>query len=97
MISKKEIKRLADLARIEISDGEAENLSGEMDAILDYVGQVSNFAASDSASRDGFDNNQIRNVMREDEVLHQPGQFSKELIAGFPDREGDYLKVKKIL
>ena len=40
MISKEEIKKLADLARIDIKDEEIEGLRGEMDAILDYVGQV---------------------------------------------------------
>jgi len=94
MISKEEIKKLADLARIEIKEEEIENLRGEMDAILEYVGQVSHFA---KASRDEFDNNQIQNIMREDENPTESETFSKELIAEFPDKENNYLKVKKIL
>ena len=37
MISKEDIKKLADLARIDIKDEEAENLGKEMDDILEYV------------------------------------------------------------
>lgn len=94
MISKEEIQKLADLARMELGEEEIENLRGEMDAILDYVGQVSHFA---KASRDEFDENQIRNVMREDENPTELGTYSRELIAEFPHKEKNYLKVKKIL
>ncbi len=97
MISKEEIKKLADLARIEIKDEEVEGLRGEMDAILDYVGQVSHVASQNEAMRDEFDNNQIQNVLREDANPTESQTHSKELIAEFPDKENGYLKVKKIL
>jgi aspartyl-tRNA(Asn)/glutamyl-tRNA(Gln) amidotransferase subunit C len=94
MISKEEIKKLADLARIEMEDKEIENLRGEMDAILDYVGQVKSVAG------DLGEDNEIgplRNVMREDENPTESETFSKELIAEFPNKDKNYLKVKKIL
>lgn len=94
MVSKEDVKKLADLARIEINDVEAKELSGEMDAILDYVGQVSHFA---KATRDEFEDNQIQNVFREDENPNESESFNKELIAEFPRSEKNYLKVKKIL
>ena len=40
MISKDDIKKLADLARIEIEDSELEGLAKEVDSILGYVGQI---------------------------------------------------------
>ena len=49
MISKEEIKKLADLARIEIGEEEIENLRGEMDSILEYVGQVKSIAGTEEA------------------------------------------------
>jgi aspartyl-tRNA(Asn)/glutamyl-tRNA(Gln) amidotransferase subunit C len=94
MISKEEIKKLADLARIEIGEEEQEELALEMDAILGYMGQVNevvgNLEKSDAAE-------QLKNVMREDENPTESETHSKELIAEFPRKEGDYLKVKKIL
>ena len=94
MISKEDIKKLADLARIKISETEAESLTGEMDAILDYVGQVQSVTGKDLS---GVDVGIQRNVLREDSEPNQPGTYSKELIAEFPEKENDYLKVKKIL
>lgn len=94
MISKEDIKKLADLARIEVSDKEAENLTGEIGSILDYVGQVQKVAGTDDVGVEvGF----VKNVFREDENPTESGAYSKELIAEFPEKEGDYLKVKKIL
>lgn len=94
MISKEEIKKLTDLARIEIEDEEMENLRSEMDAILDYVGQVSRITET---LQDEFEDTQIQNVMREDIDPTESETFNKELIAEFPARENNYLKVKKIL
>lgn len=94
MISKEEIKKLAGLARIEVKEDEIESLRGEMDAILDYVGQVKSVAGD---SKEETEIGTLRNVMREDENPAEAGTYSKELIAEFPNKEGDYLKVKKIL
>lgn len=108
-ISKEEVKKLADLARIEIDEEEAEKLSGEMDAILDYVGQVSAIAKTKAdeernmhvASPEQGEVGSVApgkvNIMREDENPNASESFNKELINEFPDKEGDYLKVKKIL
>lgn len=95
MISKEEIKKLAGLARIEMKEDEVEQLRGEMDAILDYVGQVSEVAASNSSGLERSES--IRNVMREDENPNEPGNFTKEILADMPDTESGFLKVKKIL
>lgn len=105
MISKEEIKKLADLARIEIKEEEQEELAKDMEAILEYVSQVKSVVAS--GGDNGFPSHQSRggprearggvNVMREDENPTESSTHSKELIAEFPHKEKDYLKVKKIL
>ncbi len=41
MISKEEVKKIANLARIEISDSQIEKYQAELSAILDFVGQLS--------------------------------------------------------
>ncbi len=98
MISKDDIKKLADLARIEIKEEEQEQLATQIDAILAYVGQVSAVAkAMADEKRSGVDVGEVRNIMREDTNPNEPGTYSKELIAEFPESENSYLKVKKIL
>ncbi len=94
MISKEEIKKLADLARIDVKDEEIENLRGEMDAILGYVGQVKSVTGD---LREDVEIGSLRNVMRDDTDPAEPETHSKELIIEFPQKEGGYLKVKKIL
>ena len=95
MISTEEIKKLADLARIEIGDEEAGQLAGEIDAILGYVGQVAEFASEGDA--DSVEIGAVHNVLREDMNPNDPEMYTREIVAEFPDKEDGYLKVKKIL
>jgi aspartyl-tRNA(Asn)/glutamyl-tRNA(Gln) amidotransferase subunit C len=101
MISKEEIKKLADLARIEMGEEEMQQLSGEMDAILGYVGQVKSIVEEKDLEspplvvRGGLGG--VINIMREDKNPTESETYSKELIAEFPKSQDNYLKVKKIL
>jgi aspartyl-tRNA(Asn)/glutamyl-tRNA(Gln) amidotransferase subunit C len=101
MISKEEITKLADLARIDIKDEEVESLRGEMDSILNYVKLVQQFHSENTSGESDVKTNELRNVMRDDESASWPTTesetYSKELIAEFPESERNYLKVKKIL
>ena len=103
MISKEDIKKLADLARIDIKDEEVENLKSEMGDILDYVKLIQQFHSDESFPKGKIEKEsdievgQFHNIMREDENPTESGTYSKELIAEFPQKEGNYLKVKKIL
>jgi len=101
MVSKEEIKKLADLARIEISGEETESLRGEMDAILDYVKIVQEFHSDEASMKPeeklDSDTEPVRNIMRTDENPTESGTYSERLIAEFPQSERNYLKVKKIL
>lgn len=92
MVTKEDIKNLADLARIDVSEAEAESLTSQIDSILGYVGQI-----QDMQSVDGNDVSKLRNVMREDVVTHEPGEYTEALLANAPSRNGQYFEVKKIL
>ena len=91
-ITKEEIEHLAKLSRIELSSGEAENLAKEVDSILGYVGQIKEVKGNIEREVPT-----LRNVMREDVVTNTPGEHTGRLLDGVPSREGNYLKVKKIL
>lgn len=92
MITKEDIKNLADLARIEVSDAEAEGLTGQIDSILGYVGQI-----KDSTGNAEREIPRLRNVMREDVVINVDGQYTEKLLNNAPQRDGKFFKVKKIL
>lgn len=94
-MDKAKVLDLAKLARIDLGDEEAENLTREFDAILGYVGEVKAVAISEYPNK--LENVGVSNVMREDKEPHESGLYSKKILEQAPAREGDYIKVKKIL
>ena len=92
MIDKETIKNLANLARIEMSDSEAELMTKELEPILGYVGQIQSAVGDLKPSV-----SKHRNIMREDVVTTKPREYTEKILKNAPARDGDFLKVKKIL
>lgn len=93
MISRDDVAKLADLSLMEVSDDELDTLAGEFDAILEYVSDVKALADEKLQQEKAV----LRNVMRDDTVTNEPRQYSDRILNEMPDRDGDYLRVKKIL
>lgn len=87
------MKRLALLCRIDMSEEELETLRAEMEHILGYVEKVSELAPADRALEVGAHHN----VMREDGTPRASGTYTEALLSVAPAREGDFIRVKKIL
>ena len=94
-MDKEKVLNLAKLARISLTGDEAEELSGEFGAILDYVGEVKGVTTDEA--RSVTNNNLTHNVMREDTEPHKPGIYTEKLLKQAPATERGYIKVKKIL
>jgi aspartyl-tRNA(Asn)/glutamyl-tRNA(Gln) amidotransferase subunit C len=87
----KDIENLAELARIDLTKDEKDQILKDMDGILQYVKTIEGVKVEETNSKYG-----TYNVWREDKV--EPREFSKELILKqFPDSQDGFLKVKKIL
>jgi aspartyl-tRNA(Asn)/glutamyl-tRNA(Gln) amidotransferase subunit C len=95
MITTADIEKLASLARIKISEEGKESMTKDIESILEYVGQVKNIK-QDSVS-ESKNVPLVHNVMREDVVTNVSGAHTEDLLSAAPHREGNYLKVKKIL
>lgn len=93
MASADDVKKLAALARIRVSDEELPKLAKEFESILAYVGQLENLSVTSAPDI----RPSLRNVMREDGEPHETGIHTENLAAQFPERDGDYLKVKQII
>ena len=93
-MDKDKVMSLAQLARLDISDTEAENLSREFEAILGYVGEVKNVTKNSQPTTDSY---VVKNVMRGDIEAHESGIYTEKILAEAPRTEGGYIKVKKIL
>ena len=88
----KDVENLANLARIELSEDEKNSLLSDMEDILGYVSQIESIPTKEVSEE--FP---VRNVMRDDVVTHIKGQYTEDLLSNAPAREGNWLKVKKIL
>ncbi|MEI6478990.1 MAG: aspartyl/glutamyl-tRNA amidotransferase subunit C [bacterium] len=93
MISKDDIKKLAILSRLEISDGELESVSKEIGSILEYVGTID----SAIAGEENIDAPVIYNNLREDEDPNETGKETETLLSSAPKRDGNFVKVKKVM
>jgi len=93
MITREEIVKLANLSRLSLSDAEIERMKGEMSAILAYVDKLK--------TAKGVEHGPVmsvnKNVLREDANPHEGGIHTAKLIDLAPKKDGDYIKVKKIL
>ena len=92
MISIEEVEHLAKLARIGMTDGEKRELQKDLERILDYVSEIKKVSENADAVVSAH-----RNVMREDSEPHEARMWSEAILAQAPLREGDYVKVKKVL
>ena len=98
MIEIKEIEKLVELSRIALSDEEKADLRKDIESILTYVDQIKEASAISSEEKSEEKSvGVVRNVMREDSVVHQTGEFTEVLLAEAPRQEKGWVKVKKIL
>ena len=92
MITLAEMKNLAMLSRIEMSDEELLAMAHEFDSILAYVDQISNVQVSDIT-----DVELQKNVTHADANPYASGTYSETMIQGAPDSMDGFYKVPKIL
>lgn len=93
-----DIKKLADLSRIDMSETEMQEIAKSFDSILAYVGQVqelsnSNVQDDNGKSEDFF----LHNVMREDIATNKAGEYTEAIMAEVPEMQDGFIKVKQIL
>lgn len=93
------VKKLANLARIDMEEVEMDEIAKDFDPILAYVGQVEEaLKLSENTSLDKKPENYfLHNVMREDVVTNERAQYTEKIITEMPDIQDGFLKVKQIL
>lgn len=91
-----EVKKLADLARIDMSEEEMIEIAKDFDPILAYVGQVQD-AIKEFGDIESKEKMFLYNVTREDEVKNEKMQYTEKVLENAPARENNYIKVKQIL
>lgn len=87
-----DIRALAKLARLDVSDSEVEKLEKEIPGILGFVETIQKASVSKGGESDG-----LHNVMREDIDALESGIYTKELLDAAPARVGDRVAVKQVV
>ncbi|MEG3936447.1 MULTISPECIES: Asp-tRNA(Asn)/Glu-tRNA(Gln) amidotransferase subunit GatC [unclassified Microcoleus] len=93
MIDREEVRKVANLARLELTPEEEEQFTGQLNGILDYFEQLSELDTSKvQPTTRAID---VSNVMRSDDL--QPFAKGESILEGSPDRDGEFFKVPKIM
>jgi len=93
-LSKSDVKRLADLARLRLTDSELEQFSGEFSNILEYVEQLKD--ADTDGLKPTYQVNGLSTVTRADELVDY-GASQKALLKNVPKVRDDQIEVKRVL
>ncbi len=94
MLEIKDIEKLAKLARIDLTDEQKKTYLKDVSSILGYVDQIKNAVSQGALERKIPD---LRNVAREDVAKNESGSNTEVITREFPKKDGNYLKVKKII
>ena len=92
-ITKEEVKKVANLARLELNENEINNHSEQLEKILDYINQLEKIDTDDIPCTTRAI--EVTNVFRKDEDKNS--DCNEELLELGPSTEGNYFKVPKII
>ncbi len=93
-LTKNDVLKLAQLARLSLSQDEVILFQKEISSILDYVKQLENIETSGLEPTSQVTG--LTNVMRED-VIKDYGISRTELLKNLPDSKDGMIKVKRML
>ncbi len=92
-ISKDEVRYIAHLARLGLTDREIEDFQGQLEGILAYVDKLKTLDVEGIAPTAHVLD--IKNVLRPD--TRRPSLDSDKALRIAPQREGDYYKVPRVI
>ena len=98
-IEKEQVRKIANLAKLSLTEEELDEQSGNLSRILDYVATLSEMNTKNIQPLTGpLD---LANVVREDEPLASSKELLESMIANLPDKEeiqgGVGIKVPKMV
>ncbi|MFH1427718.1 MAG: Asp-tRNA(Asn)/Glu-tRNA(Gln) amidotransferase subunit GatC [Patescibacteria group bacterium] len=94
-LKKQEIKKIADLARLELTDEELKTYGSQLSDVLEYIDQLKEVDTSDVQPTAQVTD--LENITREDKVEDWPKDEVESALAQAPEREGKFVKVKRVL
>jgi len=96
-ISREDVVRVAELAYLDLSEGELETYRAQIDEILEYIGKLNELdtANVDPMAQVLADDQTADATLREDVVV--PCSLAPEVLEQAPDPEPPYFRVPKVI
>lgn len=92
-IDQDQVRKVAGLSRLELTEAEVEEFAGQLSAILDYVEKMNELDTENVQPLAHC--LPISNCFRQDQVKKSLG--TEKTLSNAPQRDGDFFKVPKIL
>ncbi len=92
-IDREEVRKVANLARLEISEAEEVEFTTQLNSILEYFDQLSELDTTDVPPTTRAI--EISNITRPDKLM--PFSDKEALRGAAPEQQGDFFRVPKIL
>jgi aspartyl-tRNA(Asn)/glutamyl-tRNA(Gln) amidotransferase subunit C len=93
-LTRDDVLKLAKLSRLKLSEDEVNEFQKEISAILGYVQMLDK--VDTAGLKPTYQVTGLKNVSRDD-VLIDYKITQEELLKNLPDRDGNYIKVKRML
>jgi len=93
MIDIDQVRKVASLARLQLSEAEEQQFTGQLNSILDYVQQLDELDTKDVPPTTRAI--EVSNITRPDTL--ETFAEREEILDSAPEREADFFKVPKIM
>jgi aspartyl-tRNA(Asn)/glutamyl-tRNA(Gln) amidotransferase subunit C len=87
------VRRIAHLARIEVSDKDVEHLEGELSSILGFVERLSEVDTDNVEPMTSA----VETSMRERKDIVTDGGYADDIVKNAPERDEHYFMVPKVV
>lgn len=92
-VTKQEVEKIAELARLEFSESEIENLTKDMNQILHHMDKLNEL---DTTNVEPLSHPiEVKNVFRVDEL--KPSANREDALKNAPDKDDEFFKVPKVI
>jgi aspartyl-tRNA(Asn)/glutamyl-tRNA(Gln) amidotransferase subunit C len=95
MVTKDEVKKVADLAKLEFASEELDALTTELNAVLDYIDQLKELDVSNVAPLENLNEAVEQSALRKD--IARPSLSVEKALSNAPKAADNYFLVPKVL
>jgi|SRR5581483_8395615 len=94
-ITRTDVEKIAELARLELTDAEADSFTNQLSAILGYIDQLNELDTADVPPMSHSATGDAADARRDDAV--QPSLGQQVAVANAPDAADGYFRIPKVI